>query len=97
MRKIRNNIVVLLVVCLVLGNINVIHLRATENSTYEMDEYEEDGEEQIDEKEYFNVAFNIESEWNNHYNGSIKIKNISDTDIENWKISFVTSNKIENI
>ena len=28
----------------------------------EMDEYEEDREEQIDEREYFDVTFNIESE-----------------------------------
>lgn len=83
--------------CLVLGNINVIHLKAAEDSTYEMDEYEEDREEQIDEREYFDVTFNIESEWENHYNGLIKIRNISDADIENWKISFVTSNEIENI
>ena len=97
MKKIRNHIVMLLVMCLVLGNINVIHLKAAEDSTYEMDEYEEDREEQIDEREYFDVTFNIESEWENHYNGLIKIRNISDTDIENWKISFVTSNEIENI
>lgn len=97
MKKIRNHIVMLLVMCLVLGNINVIHLKAAEDSTYEMDEYEEDREEQIDEREYFDVTFNIESEWENHYNGLIKIRNISDADIENWKISFVTSNEIENI
>ena len=47
---------------LVLGNINVIPLKAAEDSTYEMDEYEEDREEQIDEREYFDVTFNIESE-----------------------------------
>ena len=62
MKKIRKHIVMLLVMYLVLGNINVISLKAAEDSTYEMDEYEEDREEQIDEREYFDVTFNIESE-----------------------------------
>ncbi|MCI5937336.1 MAG: hypothetical protein MRZ36_05035 [Eubacterium sp.] len=62
MKKIRKHIVMLLVMYLVLGNINVIPLKAAEDSTYEMDEYEEDREEQIDEREYFDVTFNIESE-----------------------------------
>ncbi len=62
MKKIRKHIVMLLVMYLVLGNINVIPLKAAEDLTYEMDEYEEDREEQIDEREYFDVTFNIESE-----------------------------------
>ena len=95
MKKIKNNIVMFFVACLVIGNMNLAHLKATEDSTYEMNEYEEEWEDQIDEREYFDVAFDIDSEWENHYNGTIKIKNISDTDIENWKISFVTSNEIE--
>lgn len=96
MKKIKKNIAMLLVMCLVLGNINILHVKAVENLAYEY-ACEKNSKEQYGEREYFNVSFNIESEWRGHYNGSITIKNISDADIENWKISFVTSDKIENI
>ncbi|SHO49444.1 cellulose binding domain-containing protein [Anaerocolumna xylanovorans] len=45
----------------------------------------------------FDVEFNITGQWEGAYNGSITIKNTGNTAIENWCISFKSSNRISNI
>ena len=89
MKKMQRIIVMLLVFSLIFNNINVIYTRAEEKVC--------GTDENIGENIYYDVVFNIESEWDNHYNGKITIKNASDSDIENWEISFVSGDTIENI
>ena len=58
------------------------------------------GSDQIENdnlEESFRIDFSIETKWENHYNGRITIRNISENDIDNWEISFVSKNLIENI
>ena len=40
----------------------------------------------------YNIVFNITQKWDNYYNADITINNISDSDIENWEISFKSPN-----
>ncbi len=64
----------------------------TTKGSYSLEPYTEN-----DMKNSYKVEFAIESEWENHYNGKISIKNISNNDIENWKLSFISKDTIENI
>lgn len=45
----------------------------------------------------YDVSINVLSSWDKHYEGQITIKNTSQSVIENWHISFLSSDKIENI
>lgn len=62
-------------------------------------DYEGVGNESLPDnlEESYRIDFAIEAEWKNHYNGTITIKNISEKDIDNWKISFISKSLIENI
>ena len=94
----RKTIILLLILSLL--PCNLLHASAfTVNngimkSSYKFNPYVEDN---IDMKDSYKVEFAIESEWENHYNGKITIKNISDQDIKNWTLSFVSKDTIENI
>lgn len=94
----RKTIILLLILSLL--PCNLLHASAfTVNngimkSSYKFNPYVEDN---IDMKDSYKVEFAIESEWENHYNGKIIIKNISDKDIKNWTLSFISKDIIENI
>ncbi|WP_026835032.1 cellulose binding domain-containing protein [Eubacterium xylanophilum] len=97
MKKIKMYIVILLIICLEASAINVASSKAIENSMCKKDVFSEINKDQVEESGKVDFIFSIESEWKNHYNGLIRIKNTSVSDVENWKISFVTSDKIEHI
>lgn len=73
-------------------NISPLTVNANQSSDYVKTIYQDDFNE-----DSYNIDFDITEKWGNYYNANITINNISDSDIENWEITFNTPNKITNI
>lgn len=50
----------------------------------------------VDESDY-NISYEITNDWGQGYIGQIKVTNLSDSPIRNWKLSFSSDNNITNI
>lgn len=53
--------------------------------------------EKIYEKDTYRVTFTLFSAWDAGYNANIKIDNLGETSIQNWRMQFVLHNTIDNI
>lgn len=85
-------IIIIFMMSTIIGEFPKTYVIATENVDVSIpikkNQYVEDN---------YNVIFNITDKWENFYNAEIIINNISDTDIENWEISFKLADKISDI
>lgn len=65
------------------------------------EDYYDDSDEDEDEitsiDDMLDVSFNVTSQWDNHYNADVEIKNISGEAIDDWELEFDFKDKIENI
>lgn len=54
-------------------------------------------EEAVFEGEHFRAEFQVGSEWNEGYNGTITIINTSEKTIDNWYLAFDLADEIQNL
>lgn len=85
-------------VCLIMSLITCnVSITAQNVTSYQ--KVTEDNEESIqgEIEDFYTVSFSMEAVWQNHYNGKITIKNVSQNTIHNWEVSFISQDNIETI
>lgn len=95
MKRLKKLLVIILVFSMFFTN-QTYSFASSQEEDIDVDIDTDDGKTNNIEKLY-EVQFDIDSKWENQYSGKITIKNISNENIENWKISFVTNDEIQNI
>lgn len=98
MRDLRKNTAILLIVGIIMSLMNVmipvfvVHANETATATDAMGDYVE-----LFEGEGYTVEFRLDNQWDDGFNASITISNLTDTQIENWSIIIPFDNSFDNI